>query len=224
MKKARSFLIAAVMTAMMMTSCGDSESKGANETASSGEVTIGSQVWMASNLNVDTFRNGDPIPHAQTDEEWERAGEEEKPAWCYYNNDPANGRTYGRLYNWYAVTDPRGLAPEGWQIPSDEDWNELISFLGGRSVAGKKLKSGSGWANNGNGTNESGFSGLPGGARRPAGDFAQIGESSYWWSSTDDGTKSFIWTRVVEHGTNRVTRGSTHMAAGFSVRCFRSLD
>lgn len=127
------------------------------------------------------------------------------------------------MYNWYAATDPRGLAPKGWKIPSDEDWRKLIRFLEGGKVAGKKLKSKSGWDKNGNGTNESGFSGLPGGARRWAGDFLHIGESSYGWSSTDDGPDTFIWTRIVEHGSDRVTRGSTHMATGFSVPCLRDL-
>ncbi len=223
MKRASAFLILVLMTAMMMTGCSGSDSGDANKTSSSGEVKIGTQVWMAENLNVEKFRNGDPIPHAQTDEEWQRAGEEGKPAWCYYDNDPANGKEYGKLYNWYAVTDPRGLAPEGWQIPSDEDWNGLISYLGGRQVAGKKLKSKSGWDKNGNGTNESGFSGLPGGARIGTGNFSHIGEGSYWWSSTDYDSQMFIWTRIVEHGNDRVLRGSTHMATGFSVRCLRDI-
>lgn len=223
MKKASLLFIATVMVAMMCLSCG-SNSGEVGQTASVNEVKIGNQVWMAENLNVEQFRNGDPIPHAQTDEEWQRAGEERKPAWCYYDNDPANGRKYGKLYNWYAATDPRGLAPEGWRIPSDEDWNELVSYLGERQVAGKKLKSRSGWAKNGNGTNESGFSGLPGGARIATGNFSGIGEGAYWWSSTDYDSQMFIWTRVVEHGNDRVTRGSTHMATGFSVRCLRDLE
>lgn len=76
------------------------------------EVIIGDQVWMASNLDVDTFRNGDPIPHAKTDEDWELAGANGEPAWCYYGNNPGNSEEFGKLYNWYAVNDPRGLAPE----------------------------------------------------------------------------------------------------------------
>lgn len=232
MKISCSFFIGAVMTAMIMTSCGGSNNgdteqttskeKG-NQTSSVIEVKIGNQVWMAENLNVDKFRNGDPITHAQSDEEWKRAGEEGKPAWCYYDNNPENGRKYGKLYNWYSIIDPRGLAPIEWTIPSDEDWNELIDFLEGNRDAGKKMKSKSGWDKNGNGTNESGFSGLPGGARRPNGDFLYIGESSCWWSSTDDDSLSFVWTRIVEHGSDRVTRGSTPMGAGFSVRCLRGL-
>jgi uncharacterized protein (TIGR02145 family) len=120
---------------------------------------------MTENLNVDKFRNGDPIPEAKIDEEWEEADENGEPAWCYYDNDSTNGVKYGKLYNWYAVTDPRGLAPEGWNVPIDEEWTTLIDFLGGEDVAGTKMKSTSGWAESGNGTKESGFSGLPGGNR-----------------------------------------------------------
>ena len=81
-------------------------------------VQIGTQLWIASNLNVSHFRNGDPIPEAASAAEWKQAAEDKRPAWCYYNNDPVNGRTYHKLYNWYAVNDPRGLAPYGWHVPS----------------------------------------------------------------------------------------------------------
>lgn len=170
MKKVSLILSAVVMTAMMLSSCGGGASK---------EVTIGNQVWMSENLNVDKFRNGDPIPQAKTDEEWQEAGINQQPAWCYYDNDPANGEKYGKLYNWYAVNDPRGLAPKGWKIPSDEEWSRLTDFLGGERVAGTKMKYTDFWADyegkSGNGTNESGFSGLPGGYRNSIGTFDYIG-------------------------------------------------
>ncbi|MBM3401498.1 MAG: hypothetical protein FJY21_04145 [Bacteroidetes bacterium] len=129
-------------------------------------VTIGNQVWMTKNLDLDKFRNGDPIQEAKTNEEWKKAGENKQPAWCYYNNDPANGTKYGKLYNWYAVTDPRGLAPKGWHIPTDMEWTILIDYLGGPDVAGGKMKSTGSeyWKSpNREASNESGFSGLPGG-------------------------------------------------------------
>lgn len=110
-------------------------------------VTIGTQVWATKNLNVTTFRNGDPIPQAKTDAEWKAAGENKQPAWCYYDNNAANGAKYGILYNWYAVNDPRGLAPEGFHIPTDSEWDTLVSFLGGEDVARKKMKSAIGWEN-----------------------------------------------------------------------------
>ena len=119
-------------------------------------VKIGSQVWMAENLNASIFRNGDPIPQAKTDEEWNRAGKNKQPAWCYYNNDPANGAKYGKLYNWYAVNDLRGLAPVGYHIPSDAEWTRLTDYLGGAEKAGPKMKSKQGWPEHGYGTNSSG--------------------------------------------------------------------
>ena len=108
-------------------------------------VTIGTQTWTTKNLDVATFRNGDAIPQAKTDEEWEAAGHYKQPAWCYYENNTANGTKYGKLYNWYAVVDSRGLAPAGWHVPTDEEWTVLSTFLGGVDVAGKKMKSTSGW-------------------------------------------------------------------------------
>jgi uncharacterized protein (TIGR02145 family) len=108
-------------------------------------VTIGTQVWMTANLDVSTFRNGDPIPEAKTDEEWERAGKLKQPAWCYYDNDPKNGVKYGKLYNWYAVNDLRGLAPVGYHVPTDAEWTTLKKFLGDDAV--KKMKSTIGWEN-----------------------------------------------------------------------------
>ena len=113
------------------------------EEVASKEVIIGNQVWMTKNLDVSTFRNGDPIPEAKTDEEWEKAGENKKPAWCYWDNDPANGAKYGKLYNWHAVNDPRGLAPDGYHIPTDAEWKILTKYLGEK--AGTKMKSTSGW-------------------------------------------------------------------------------
>ena len=92
-------------------------------------VKIDNQEWMAENLNIDKFRNGDRIPEVKINEEWEKAGNEKKPAWCFYDNDPANGEKYGKLYNWHAVNDPRGLAPEGWHVPSDEEWKNFNRFF-----------------------------------------------------------------------------------------------
>jgi uncharacterized protein (TIGR02145 family) len=113
---------------------------GLNPIIQAQTVTIGTQVWTTKNLDVSTFRNGDVIPQASTDEAWEAAGGNKQPAWCYYDNDSANGTKYGKLYNWYAVNDPRGLAPEGYHIPTDEEWTVLIDYLGGRGIAGKKMK------------------------------------------------------------------------------------
>jgi uncharacterized protein (TIGR02145 family) len=141
-------------------------------------VTIGKQVWMTENLNVDKFRNGEPIPEAKTIGEWKAYSAANEAAWCYYDNNPINDEKYGRLYNWYAVSDPRGLCPEGWHVPSLEEWSQLTEFLGGVEKAGAKLKSKSGrYAitldddKESNGTNSSGFNALSGGARTFNGGF-----------------------------------------------------
>lgn len=178
-------------------------------------VVIGTQVWMTSNLNVDTFRNGDPIPHAETAEEWKEANRNRRPAWSYLDNDPANGARYGKLYNWYAVSDPRGLAPEGWRIPSDDDWRILENHLGGREVAGRKMKSESGWGDYGNGTNESGFSGLPGYSRRWNGTFDDGPPVGTWWSSTE------ALVRGLADDLPSLTGGGSDPSHGRSVRCIR---
>jgi uncharacterized protein (TIGR02145 family) len=217
MKKVSLILSAVVMAAMMLSSCGRVAS---NAESASNEVTIGSQVWMTKNLDVATFRNGDPIPQAKTDEEWEKAGENIQPAWCYYDNDPANGAKYGKLYNWYAVNDSRGLAPVGYHVPSDAEWAELKDFLG--KDAGKKMKSTTGWDGDGNGTESSGFSGLPGGSRYGDGTFLGIGEDGYWWSSTESSTFS-AWNRSLGYGFDDVFINYYlyNKTYGFSVRCLR---
>ena len=94
-------------------------------------VKIGKQIWMTNNLDVVTFRNGDTIPQLKTEEEWEKASKLELPAWCYYNYDPVNGTKYGKLYNWFAVNDSRGLAPKGYHVPTESEWAKMIDFLGG---------------------------------------------------------------------------------------------
>lgn len=184
-----------------------------------GIVRIGKQTWAAANLDVSKFRNGDSIPEAKTNKEWVAAGEAGKPACCYYNNDPATGKKYGRLYNWYAVNDPRGLAPAGWSLPSDEDWGVLTFYLGGQSVAGTKLKSTRGWADDNNGTNESGFNGLPGGYRVENGQFLNLGNIGTWWSSTEDRSLTAFDHYLVLSGN--FNRSSNPRQRGESVRCIR---
>jgi uncharacterized protein (TIGR02145 family) len=184
------------------------------------EVKIGKQIWMTKNLDVSTFRNGDQIPHAKTDEEWEKAGENKQPAWCHYGNDPTNGAKYGKLYNWYAVNDPRGLAPAGWHISSNQEWTVLTDYLRGEDVAGTKIKSSSGWEENGNGTNGSGFSGVPGGYRDYDGTFNSIGVKAAWWSSSESHTDA-AWGRNLSHYSGGVDGGFYDKEGGFSVRCLR---
>ncbi|BBE16177.1 SclB protein [Aquipluma nitroreducens] len=183
-------------------------------------IKIANSEWMAENLNVNTFRNGDPIPEAKTDEEWIKAGQEGVPAFCYYENKAENGDKYGKLYNWYAVTDPRGLAPEGWHVSSDAEWRETTDFLGGEDAAGTKMKSNSGWLDDGNGTNESNFSGLPSGCRDLNGKFSRIGKIGFWWTSTQyDST--LAWYRCIDKVPWYVYRTNYYKRNGLSVRCIR---
>ena len=185
------------------------------------KVKIGGQIWMSENLNIDKFRNGDFITEAKTAEEWQQAGRKGTPAWCYYDNDPANGEKYGKLYNWYAVNDPRGLAPKGYHIPTDAEWTILTENLG--DEAGKKMKSTSGWNNHGKGTNTSGFSGLPGGYRDEDGTFRTICVYGNWWSSTEDDTVPTIlldaWARSLYCDSGSVTRDYCNKWFGVSFRC-----
>ena len=184
-----------------------------------GIVTIGVQKWAAANLNVSTFRNGDTIPEAKTSKEWVIAGESGKPAWCYYNNDPAIGLLYGKLYNWFAVNDPRGLAPAGWTLPNDADWAKLINYLGGQGAAGSKMKNTSRWREDNNGTNESGFTGFPGGYRVENGSFLNIGSIGIWWSSSEYNLLSAIDHYLAQN--NSAGRSNSPKQRGESVRCLR---
>ncbi|MFC2101107.1 fibrobacter succinogenes major paralogous domain-containing protein, partial [Bacteroidota bacterium] len=192
------------------------------EAKAQSQVKIGNQVWMAENLNVSTFRNGDPILEVKTLEEWVQAGNDGKPAWCYYNNDPKNGDIYGKIYNWFAVNDPRGLAPKGWHIPNYAEWTELSNFLGGQVFAGKKMKSTNGWRDNGNGNNSSGFSGLPGGFRFKLG-FIGIGDFGFWWSSSESMSNSINATSFsLSFKEDLGFKGGNNVKTdGMSVRCVR---
>jgi uncharacterized protein (TIGR02145 family) len=161
------------------------------------EAKIGDQIWMAENLNVSKFRNGDVIPEAKTNEEWIRVAKEKQPAWCYYNNDVNNGNKFGKLYNAYAVRDPRGLAPKGWHIPSTEEWDKLcieISERKSKSV-GLQLKSKMSWQHNGD--NCFGFDALPAGFRAGKDITNSLGERIYKEASFVDLGKSCVyWTNT----------------------------
>jgi uncharacterized protein (TIGR02145 family) len=212
------FLIFAI--AIGLVACGGNNSDTSSSSAS--ENTIGEQVWMTKNLNVDKFRNGDPIPHAKTEEEWLNAYRNEEPAWCYYENDSINGEKYGKLYNMFAVMDRRGLAPEGWRIPSDADWTLLTDYLEGDLIAGGKMKSTGTqfWKSPNTGaSNESGFSGLPGGFRYNNGIFGKIGLNAYWWSTYM--SKEDSRELVLNYHSGDVERESFNEGQGLSVRCIR---
>jgi uncharacterized protein (TIGR02145 family) len=183
-------------------------------------VVNGTQEWIKKNLDVSTYRNGDIIPEVKDPIEWAKLT---TGAWCYYDNDPKNGVIYGKLYNWYAVNDPRGLAPEGFHIPSDVEWTTLTDYLGGASVAGGKMKSTgiSLWLSPNIGTtNSSSFTGLPGGYRNDNGTFIEVGSFGGWWSSSEDVT-AVAWYRYLYYGNGVAGRDDGLKTNGFSVRCIK---
>ena len=184
-------------------------------------LTICCQSWMTRNLDVDKYRNGDPIPNVTDPAAWAALT---TGAYCYYNNDSATyAATYGKLYNFYAVNDPRGLAPEGWHIPTDFEWTTLENCLGGAAVAGGAMKEigTTHWVTPNTGaTNISGFTGLPGGFRNLQGAFFNVGLNGYWRSSTESSTTT-AWYRWLFNNAGNIDRVSTSKKNGFSVRCLR---
>ena len=179
------------------------------------EIKIGTQTWMSKNLDVIKYRNGDAIPQVQDKNAWAKL---KTGAWCYYENKTAKGTTYGKLYNWFAVNDLRGLAPSGYHIPTDAEWTILTDNLG--EEAGTKMKSTSGWKNNGNGNKTSGFAGLPGGYRNSNVNFSGFGANGNWWSSSELDTDN-AWYRYLFSSGGNVGRLYDFKLYGFSVRCLR---
>jgi len=184
------------------------------------QITIGNQIWMNKNLNIEYFRNGDPIPEAKTEIEWAVASENKQPAWCHVNNKKANDVKYGKIYNWYALNDLRGLAPKGWHIPTDIEWNILTDYLGDESIAGFKLKAQTDWNKDGKGINSSGFSGFPSGCRSYSGYFEEISNIGFWWSSTEF-VNNCAWYRSLHNTDSSIFRHFTEKGSGLSVRCIK---
>ena len=195
-------------------------------------VKIGDQWWMAENLKVTHYRNGEAIPNVTDDIDW---GNLSTGAYCNYDNNSSNVATYGRLYNWYAIEDSLNLAPAGWHVPTDDEWKELEMYLGmsqsdadttdyrGTDEGGKLKETGTAhWASPNTGaTNESGFTALPGGYRVfVIAKFYMMGKYGAWWSSTVH-YRSSVWCRELEYSGQQVRRHSTNKPYGFSVRCVR---
>ena len=197
------------------------------------QVTICTQVWTAKNLDITAYSDGTPIPQVTDPTEWANLT---TGAWCYYNNDQANNAVYGKLYNWYAAagiydaaslntpTLRKKLAPAGWHVPTDAEWTTLTTCLGGKSVAGGKMKE-TGTAHwqspNTDATNSSGFSGLPGAYRYPIGSFSPIGGYGYWWSSSETSAKNGWYCNLYYESGHASGSGSGNKIVGFSVRCLK---
>ena len=212
--------------------CGDPVSYQGYDYAT---VQIGEQCWFAENLRSESYENGDAIPSNLSDSDWENTssgavavyGEGSSDCYTYSPDGDACDEAwslneYGRLYNWYAVDDARGLCPSGWHVPTDGEWSVLTDYLGGESVAGVQMKASFGYAGGGNGTNSSGFSGLPGGLRTSNGLFGAAGNGGNWWSSSPYGSDA--WYRLLDFYGEYAFRHLDNPLHGFSVRCIRDAE
>ena len=178
-------------------------------------VTIGTQTWMAENLKTTKYIDGTAIPSVTDNTDWANLT---SPGYCWYENDQAtNGNTYGALYNWFAV-GTGNLCPTDWHVPTDAEWTILTDYVGDQP--GTKLKSTSGWFGNGNGSDEYGFSALPGGYRTYGGVFYDTEFTGDWWSSTQ-GDASYAWSRNLHYNYESVLRFNYDKKLGLSVRCLR---
>jgi len=188
-------------------------------------VNIGTQTWMTSNLKATKYRTGESISNVTDPALWSTAA---FGAWCDYINDPATGAVYGKLYNWLAVNDSRNICPEGWHVATQAEWTTLVTYLGGESVAGGKLKETdfAHWKNSttGGATNESGFTALPGGERDPTGSFGSLGDNGYWWSSTENTTTTPItaWHLYMNYDNTNAHKDYDSKGFGRSVRCLKN--
>jgi uncharacterized protein (TIGR02145 family) len=221
---------------LILQSCSSGDSDNNNSTTSVSDVegnvyqtiTICNQTWTKSNLNVSKYRNGDIIPQVTNPSAWANLT---TGAWCYYNNNSSNETSYGKLYNWYAVNDTRGLAPIGWHIPSETEIESMIDCLGGYQLAGGKMKSTgtSQWASpNLGATNSSGFTGLPSNGRNstmpgsttPAAGFSLDGYYGHWWTNSFDGTYATQFSVYYNFSFINIT--GTSPTSGFAVRCVKN--
>ena len=210
--------------------CGDPVSYQGYDYAT---VLIGDQCWFAENLRSENYENGDAIPAGLSGSDW---GSTSTGASAVYGEGDSTCTSlspdgdaceelwslneYGRLYNWFAVDDSRGLCPSGWHVPTDEEWTAMTENLGGDSIAGGLMKAGNGWFDEGNGTNASGFSGLPGGFRDFNGNFfSSAGTDGVWWSSSPN--ESDAWFRYMEANHVHVNRSWFSPLSGYSIRCIQ---
>jgi uncharacterized protein (TIGR02145 family) len=194
-------------------------------------IKICNQWWMVENLKVTHYRNGEAIPNVTDEGTW---GGLFSGAYCEYNNDVNNVATYGRLYNWYVVSDSRNIAPAGWHVATDAEWKQLEIYLGlsqseadadgwrGADEGGKLKEIGTThWDSPNTGaTNESGFSGLPAGHRGDFGSYGGLGINAYFWSSTEYDTY-LAWSRYLFSNFSEVSRYNFFMQSGFSIRCVK---
>ncbi|MCF8460873.1 MAG: hypothetical protein K9G46_09120 [Flavobacteriales bacterium] len=184
-------------------------------------VTIGSQCWMGENLKTSKFRDGSQIAQVTDGEQWKNLS---TPAFCFYNNDNSNNDTYGKLYNWFTIEDPRGVCPTGWHVPSDAEYAVLTKYLGSADdVAGGRLKEAGTlhWdAPNEAASNSSGFTGLPAGMRFQEGQFDHMGKNGLFWSSRRE-SESLAFYLTLTYNSAASYRTYIYKRSGFSCRCVK---
>ena len=211
------YILSTFLVIILLSGCSDNSTNSDDNLMT---VKIGTYQWAKTNLDVDHYRNGDIIPQVTDTTVWKNLT---SGAWCYYNNDPEMGKLYGKMYNWYAVNDPRGLAPKGFHVATNDEWDDLVTSLGGEDVAGGKLKDDGTdfWsAPNKDATNSSGFKALPGGGRDTNGAFMTNKYYGGWWTSTSTGSLT-AWYRSMSHITGMVYKVNYKIRSGFSVRCVK---
>lgn len=184
-------------------------------------IVVGTQTWMAENLKVTKYRTGEDIPVITDDMEWDSLT---SGAYCNPNFFSGSATGYGLLYNWYSVNDSRNIAPSGWHVPTHSEWIILSEYLGGKNIAGGKLKE-SGtvhWKSpNNDATNETGFTALPSGCRNSDGYFSEMGTYAYFWTSTE-ANASLAWFRYLNYYYPKVQESYSYgKSCGFSVRCIK---
>jgi len=181
-------------------------------------VKIGNQEWMAENLKVTKYRNGDPISYVESNTQWMNLT---TSAYCNYDNNIANADTYGRLYNWYAINDSRNIAPIGWHVPTSEEWEILVNYVGLNYASDWLRETGNihWYGDNTKATNEYGFTALPSGMRYLDGTYSGIGLYGAWWTSTIDYSIACYWSLGIF--SNYVQELYTDRQAGFAVRCVK---
>ena len=182
-------------------------------------ISVGSLDWTAENLSVRVFRNGDPIPEVGGATAWAEAGGAGLPATSTYENRLTVPDAWGRLYNYAALVDPRGLCPAGWRIPDDADWRDLEAALGS-DRAGLRLRARSGWPSGGEGSDDVSFGGLPAGFRTQRGEYFLGGRVAYFWSSTPASPTETTAHMLFDYSP-KIFRIKYSKAMGMSVRCVR---
>lgn len=185
-----------------------------------GACLIGEQTWMNQNLNEPHFKNGDAIMQAKTAKEWKKAGSTGTAAWCYYNNDPKLGEKFGKLYNWYAVSDPRGLAPKGWRMAADSDWKALVTTLQKQDLDAMALQHSS-FIGEYPDADILHFHAYGSGYRKESGLFSNIDEYASFWSQDTINAFSANAFHLVKNQFEPLF-GSSYRTVGFSVRCLKN--